>query len=181
MITEKIKRWWQGHGFGIESRTDFSFLHDVLKEKTPYYAYNDWKKQFTDASEYDTKVARLILRVSNSIQPKTAHVYGRFPPVVKAAISSGCHSTGIELHASPYFRFQSLNIRTRMEQGTAVELLPHNMNETNECVAIIVTHIDSHNSALWQEFVNAPVISYDMRDTGIAIMRKGRYPEHYCI
>ena len=32
-----LHRWWQSLGFGIQSKTDFAFLHDVLKERLPYY------------------------------------------------------------------------------------------------------------------------------------------------
>lgn len=49
----QIQRWWQGRGFGIQSKTDYEYLKDVLKESLPYYAYEDIKGER----------ARLIYRI----------------------------------------------------------------------------------------------------------------------
>lgn len=181
MIKDKIKRWWQGHGFGIESKTDFDFLHDILKEETPYYAYEEWKTLFPDASDEEMKLARLLMRLCNSIQPTAVHIYGEASALTKKAVADGCRNTDTIHHASPFFRFMTVNIRSKIKHGTAVEILPHRMDEVKDCVAIVLSHINSHNAMLWEEIVKTPIITYDMRSIGIAVMRKGRFPEHYNI
>ena len=52
-IEDKIARWWQGRGFGIQSKSDYEYLKDVIKESLPYYAYDKIK----------TERARLIYRI----------------------------------------------------------------------------------------------------------------------
>ena len=51
-MKEWLMRWWQNKGFGIESKTDYAFLTDVIKEDCPYYAYEDIRCQHPDYSEY---------------------------------------------------------------------------------------------------------------------------------
>lgn len=181
MIKEKIRRWWQGHGFGIESKTDFDFLHDILKEDTPYYAYEDWQNLFPEVTDEEMKLAKLIMRICNSIQPAAVHIYGEASELTRKAVDDGCRNVDTIHHASPFFKFMTVNIRSKIEHGTAIEILPHNMEEVKDCVAIVLSHINSNNEALWQEMVKAPIITYDMRDIGVAVMRKGRFPEHYNI
>lgn len=60
-----IKRWWQNHGFGIESRTDFAFLHDVIREKLPYYAYEDIARNNPHATKKELRILQLIFRIKN--------------------------------------------------------------------------------------------------------------------
>ena len=60
-----IKRWWQNHGFGIESRTDYAFLHDVIRENLPYYAYEDIERSNPLASDKELRILKLIFRVKN--------------------------------------------------------------------------------------------------------------------
>lgn len=181
MLKDRIKRWWQGHGFGIESKTDFNFLHEILKENTPYYAYEEWKELFPDASAEEMELAKLLMRLCNSIQPASVHIYGNASPLTKKALKDGCKNVKTTHHSSPFFRFLTVNIRSKIEHGTAVEILPHSMDEVKDCVAIVLSHINSHNSSLWKAMVKAPIITYDMRDIGVAVMRKGRFPEHYNI
>ena len=61
-----------------------------------------------------------------------------------------------------------------------VEYAPSN-EHPDSIAAIVLTHIDTSNAALWQRITAMPTITYDMRHTGIALLRKDRYPEHYHI
>lgn len=181
MITDKIKRWWQGRGFGIESKTDYDFLRSVIKEKTPYYIYKEWEKRYPDATTKDTRLAKLTLRICNSIQPTNAYIYGNATSITREAINNACPTTLIETNEKPYFKLRTLNIKTMIEHGCVIEMIPHDMDSVNNHVAIVITHINSANAPLWEKVANMPIITYDMRDIGIAVMRKGRYPEHYKI
>ena len=64
-----IKRWWQGRGFGIQSKSDYEYLKDVLKEPLPYYAYEEIKGDR----------ARLIYRVCNRDRRRKVVFVGEIP------------------------------------------------------------------------------------------------------
>ena len=75
---EWLKRWWQSKGFGIESKTDYAFLTDVIKEDYPYYAYDDIRRQHPDDSDRDIRKLELSYRVANALKDKEyAIVEGR--------------------------------------------------------------------------------------------------------
>ena len=75
---EWLKRWWQSKGFGIESKTDYAFLTDVIKEDYPYYAYEDIRHQHPDDSDRDIRKLELRYRVANALKDKEyAIVEGR--------------------------------------------------------------------------------------------------------
>lgn len=62
----RLARWWQNMGFGIQSPTDFAFLHDVIREKLPYYAYADIESRYPHATQRELRVRKLIFRVRNA-------------------------------------------------------------------------------------------------------------------
>lgn len=75
---EWLKRWWQSKGFGIESKTDYAFLTDVIKEDYPYYAYEDIRRQHPNDSDRDIRKLELRYRVANALKDKEyAIVEGR--------------------------------------------------------------------------------------------------------
>ncbi|MBR1840215.1 MAG: hypothetical protein IJ782_06515 [Prevotella sp.] len=67
-LQKKIARWWQGQGFGIQSRSDYEYLKDVIRESLPYYAYDDIKSDG----------ARLIYRICNHDRKRHVAMVGPF-------------------------------------------------------------------------------------------------------
>ena len=63
-----IARWWRGKGFGIQSKSDYEYLKDVIKEKMAYYAYEDIK----------AKDAQLIYRICNHDKDRQVTMVGSF-------------------------------------------------------------------------------------------------------
>lgn len=176
-----ISRWWQSNGFGIESKTDFAFLHDVIREKTPYYAYDDLATRFPTASSADTAKAQLMLRLANYIQPESILTHGNMPDIMVAAIHYGCVRTEIKQHESIYASLTSLSIHATLNSGVLTELIAKRRDDGNQCSAIVLTDINNGNATLWNDIVKAQTITYDMCDIGIALIRPHRYPEHYKI
>lgn len=173
-----ISRWWQSLGFGIQSKTDYAFLHDVLRERTPYYAYDDMLKAFPKSTVSEHVTARLLLRVCNSVQPSKVRVYGDVPQLYVAAIRHGCGSAEVECNKAKYFKLHCADMSDRLTGGVLVELIAGSGG--HDCIAaVVLTDIDTYNTHLWKQLCSLPVITYDMRNTGVAVMRDGRYPEHY--
>lgn len=160
---EWISRWWQSLGFGIQSKTDFAFLHDVIKEKHPYYAFQTLREHFPDATKSQMQRAELLFRVCNAIKPNRMQMAGLPSPLFAEALS------------------MALSAKRSMTQQ------PDFIYGEGECVipsfqglkALVLTHINSSNKDLWERVLKVNSITYDMKDLGIAIFCEGRYPEHY--
>lgn len=180
MIINKIQRWWQRRGFGIESKTDYAFLHDVLREQLPYYAYGEWQRQYPSATKGEHNLARLLFRISNHLQPGTVRIYGSTTELIRCAIHGGCRKAAVTTSDTRYFKLANNSIAAKAETGTIVEYTPHKCG-TDVTMAIVMTDIDAGNAALWQQILDLPAITYDLRHTGIALIHKKRYPEHYKI
>jgi len=69
-MKEWLMRWWQNKGFGIESKTDYAFLTDVIKEDCPYYAYEDIRCQHPDYSDREIRKLELRYRVANALKDR---------------------------------------------------------------------------------------------------------------
>lgn len=180
MSVNNIKRWWQRKGFGIESKTDYAFLHDIILEKLPYYAYSDLQHLFPNATRKEHKTAQLLLRISNYLQPSSVKIHGNDPQLAAAAVSFGCKRAMVETAQTPYVRLEYAGISSKVDAGLLIEF-HQNKRQEDVPYAIILTHIGSHNVALWRQVLAANAVTYDLRHLGIALMRKGRYPEHYMI
>lgn len=121
-------------GFGIQSPNDYAFLHDVIREKLPYYAYADIESRHPHATQRELRVRKLIFRVRNAF------------PHEKVVVIDRDDTT----------------------------LLPHDMR------AAMLIGIQLDQSALWQEMLcQRHVITFDMKDIGIAIFDADRHAQHY--
>ena len=77
-MKEWLSRWWQNKGFGIESKTDYAFLMDVIKEENLYYAYDEMERQHPEDSDRERRKRELRDRVENALKGKDyAIVEGR--------------------------------------------------------------------------------------------------------
>ncbi len=176
-LTDEIKRWWQRKGFGIQSKNDFAFLHNVIREPLPYYAYEVWRKKYPTATPQEQRFARLLLRISNNLQPSAVHIHGTHTPLIAEAINCGCKGAAINESDTRYFRLQYGNIPVGMTLGVVIEFVA----DTTRNSAVVLTDIHTHNAKIWQQVQANGAVTYDMRHIGIAIIQQGRYPEHYYI
>ena len=77
-MKEWLSRWWQNQGNGIESKTDYAFLMDVIKEENLYYAYDEMERQHPEDSDRERRKRELRYRVENALKGKDyAIVEGR--------------------------------------------------------------------------------------------------------
>lgn len=68
------KRFRYRQGYGVHSPNDFLFIHSVIYEDTPYYAYESLhhlRRVVAHLPNYREKVDRLIFRIVNYLQPQT--------------------------------------------------------------------------------------------------------------
>lgn len=148
-----VARWWQSKGFGIQSKTDFAFLHDVIREQLPYYAYASLHNAFSQATEKEMLSAQLLYRLCLHAKGHPITIVGTLTPVEELAY-----------------------MLTKAHPMVTQEL-----QHLHGIYLLIVKDIHSHNQVLWQEVLQAPCVSYDTRTLGIALFYPNRSPEHYHI
>ena len=73
MIVCKLRRFvlWLRQPFGsrcVQSPGVYTFISDVISNRSPFYAYKDLRGQLHAMSRSDRKVARLLMRLSNYMQ-----------------------------------------------------------------------------------------------------------------
>ena len=73
MIVCKLRRFvlWLRQPFGsrcVQSPGVYTFISDVISNRSPFYAYKDLRGQLHAMSRSDRKLARLLMRLSNYMQ-----------------------------------------------------------------------------------------------------------------
>lgn len=153
-IVDYISRWWQSKGFGIQSKSDFAYLHDVIKESSRYYAYNEMDAAFPNASSEDTQSAQLLFRLLNNALGTHITIVGQLSPMEQMAC------------------------RLSKAEPTIVGTF-HNLHAAD---LVIVKSISTDNSELWQQILQARTVTFDIKASlGICLIQKERYPQHYRI
>lgn len=153
-FTFSLHRWWQNMGFGIQSKTDFAFLHDVLREHLPYYVYDDLWKEFPQYSKKAHRQAQLLFRICNHFRNERIMFVGNFNALDKKAVEC----------ALPY-------------KAEFTKAFYHKIDAN----IIILSDIYEENINRWFAFTQGNCITFDMVDLGITICNTNRYPEHYKI
>lgn len=92
MINKWIRRKRNSLGYGVQSPNDFFFVQHVLREKTPYYGYDQLHKlmQFPACLPHCPEaVCRLLFRLANHIHPQTIVEIGTGAGFSACAMSMG--------------------------------------------------------------------------------------------
>lgn len=175
-ILSLISRWWQNFGFGIQSKTDFAFLHDVIKEKLPYYAYDDIGKAFPNASKSEIDTARLFYRLGNYIHPSKIINYGLVSDINLYALNLTLQK-GTDKVLTEVDEKIGKRILCVVEGEGSNEVLSslHNVS------LLLMSDIQGINKDLWQQVCSCNTVTYDKRNIGIALFQNNRYSEHYYI
>ncbi len=69
-LRDKINRWRHNRGFGVQSPAAFHFVTEVLKERLPYYSYEQLDKIAKKKSSYSATHCKLLFRITNHVKPK---------------------------------------------------------------------------------------------------------------
>ena len=149
-----IKRWWQNFGFGIQSKNDYEFLHDVLRERLPYYKYDSLWKEYPQFSRKAHRTAQLLFRICNHFRNDRIMFVGNFSELDRKAIE----------YALPH----NVEFTDAFHCKIAADI-------------IIMSDIYGENINRWFAFTQGNCITFDMVDLGIVIFSTNRYPEHYKI
>ena len=149
-----LHRWWQNMGFGIQSKTDYAFLHDVLRERLPYYIYDTLWKEYPQYNKKAHRQAQLLFRICNHCRNERIMFVGSFNELDRKAIE------------------QALPYKAEFTKASYDKIIAD---------IIIISGIYKENANKWSGFTQGKCITFDMVDLGIAIFDTKRFPEHYKI
>lgn len=89
-IGEWITRLKQNRGFGVQSPSDFYFVTQVLKERLPYYAYEEIDRIAAECRRHSARHCRMLFRITNYFAPRSIIVAGAGRGETACAIAAAC-------------------------------------------------------------------------------------------
>lgn len=166
--------FFQGRGFGVQSPTDYSFIRDVIKERLPYYAYEDMRTLYPSIPRKKEMLCQLLFRIANYAQAETI-VCTIDDEMIRSYLHAGCNKSKITAEATPDSN-PSLWILTAEEVGQLPLTAGH---------IIIIEGIRRNRKAkrMWKTIMNddRATITYDLYSFGIVFADTKRYKQHYTI
>ena len=169
-----LARFRQRRGYGVHSPFAYNFLHGVVYERTPYYAFaslarlHPWWMRLM--SGYPIRCRRLLFRLANYAHPRTIAVIGDRP---------------IE---QAYFQAAVPSAQLTRQQGDLIfvahEALPAfslpQMPPSGMVVAEGIHH-DQASLAAWKLMKDDPqtAVTFDLYDYGIAFFNHKLNKQHY--
>lgn len=86
-FSDLINRLRHNRGFGVQSPSAFFFVTQVLKEKLPYYAYEQIDSIAQESGTHSKKMCRRLFRIANYLQPKSIIAIGTTAKAPLCALS----------------------------------------------------------------------------------------------
>lgn len=164
--------FFQGRGFGVQSPTDYSFVRDVIKERLPYYAYEDMRTLYPSIPRKKEKLCQLLFRIANYAQAETI-VCTIDDEMIRSYLHAGCNKSKITAEATPDNN-PSLWILAAEEVGELPLADGH---------IIIIEGIRRNRKTkrAWKAVMNddRATITYDLYSIGIVFADSKRYKQHY--
>lgn len=155
-------------GYGIHSPYAFRFVTGVLYEKLPYWPFNELDAKLPFWYRFRMKKhLRMLFRIANHVQPRTAYISSPIPQV-EEYVKAGCN----KVHFLPLSDANQLDFCfLSAPDNRALEYL-------HQGSVLILDNLRLHR----QWFLNLPsVVSYDLWDVGIAFFDTKYNKQHYII
>lgn len=151
-----LRRKRNSLGYGIQSPSDFYFLHHVLHEDLPYYGYADLKEITREHStflpHYSETTNKLLYRLTNHIHPDTMIELGAGLSVLAMTLScpsgkcTAITSSSTHCEAIRYLLVNSP--QAEVKQGNEMELLCHSLQEFGTIDMLHIAHTTYYKEAI---------------------------------
>ena len=171
-------RWLTGHGFGVHSPWAYDLIEYVIKEKLPYYAYDDlykfWQKAPQYLPQYPQSRDELLFRLVNRFNPEFIIELGTGAGVSTgylASVSSKSQVVTIDVKHSA-----NKEVARNLKKIKDISYLTGNVMETLQDVLDSGQKIDFVHVAhtpLYKEVVQA-IIPYMDKDSVMVIEDLGK-------
>ncbi len=205
-----INRQRHNRGFGIQSPSTFFFITQVLREKMPYYAYDELDDIAECCREMSRRRCRMLFRIVNHFAPKSSitiasataacSIASARRSIPKLLLTQG---TAIPAEAAKHLADNGCIHRS----GNTLQLLKERLEEDGRCGLLYIGECDNQprlletalaytnkesiiivegvhrNSAWWKQVTDDPrtIITFDMHSAGILLFDDGRHKQNYTL
>ena len=167
---------------GVQSPVVYSLVRDVVRNRTPFYAYTDLRPQLCSMGRTDRKEAKLLFRLANYMQAPVA-MLPQNRICLAPFVERGCRKTRVvaytvlSLHPSDPLHSLILIANTDALQQVFTQA------EIPDRTAVVVPSIYSCPAVFrqWQTFIADPrvTLSFDLGYLGLAFIHPAFMKQHY--
>ena len=179
-----LRRWLNTRGYGVQSPFAFNFLHDVIRQKIPYYAYGELRKSRRPDEINTVQEDEMLFRIANFAQTKSIIMPAEWKGSSRY-LSAGCTTAQIEFYTND-------NVAQTIERQDPLGIVcynqPQNFLETEQ---LLLSKTDEQTICIIKNLLLAPEIwniilqddkvsvLFDIRNWGILFINTklthGRY------
>jgi len=182
-------------GYGVQSPTAFSFIVDVIYQKTPYYAYASLDRQrvvlLRGKYKDSLKLDRLLFRLANEFRPQCITEYAPASLVARYYLCAGCkiaRYNEILESSSLNSILANLSKIDLLHMGMSLyteDILEKSLSLIHEHSIIIMDDIYKDKSAkrLWDKIRKDErvVTSFDLYEVGLLMFLPRINKQHYVV
>jgi hypothetical protein len=189
-----INRLRHNRGFGVQSPSAFYFVTQVLKEKLPYYAYNEVDAAAKKHGTKKKKYYRRLFRVANYLKPQSIIIVGKESHAARTALAAARQSAILAsfddakeafLRAITSGTLPSPLLVYIGECDNYAQACDTAIKKADNNSAIIVEgiHQTAQKAQWWAEVIKSPhcVVTYDLYSAGILLFDKEKPKQHYTL
>lgn len=156
---------------------------NVINEHAPFYAYSDLKQCFPHVYRRKRRMAELLLRLANWLQPEKVALLSNVDPIYVEYIKAGCNKAIVSANWKSNETKMFVIDRDAVNRSVAIDCAYPSIDSilsTDETV-IVITDIYGTNKSLWNELLErgTSIIIFDLYHIGIILCKKNRYKIKY--
>lgn len=179
-------------GYGVHSPSAFYLIRAVINEKEAYYAYSELKEKRHVGKMLSENVDKLLLRLSNFIQPQSIVQVGKDFPLSLEYLSAGCKTAfcqALNGTESPeeglkmLLEGKPLGLLHLTQVPTYQQWFKAALDYVTEKSLIVVEDIHkSKEQYTWWKTIQQQEevgITYDLYEVGLVFFDKSKIKQHY--
>lgn len=188
-----LKRFRHRRGYGVHSPFAFDFITNVVYERTAYYAYGEIEQPTHSTQKVrakrrcSKKVARLIFRIANRVQPQQILYLtsDAFVPHYLRAVSTAAKCidlTPADAMWPARIDFLLIDASNVHDVKRTFQRAADKMDEHSVCVVVGIYRSGEMKRA-WKEMLNDTRvgITFDLYDAGVLFFDHSKLKQHYVV
>jgi hypothetical protein len=182
-----LKRVRHRCGYGVHSPFAFSFITDVVYEKTPYYCYRTLHEQRRSIRKGTTRrtserICRLLFRIANFRQPATASMLGGSPLMREYVHAARRSMRFLSAEESAAIDLLLIDADSAAETERLFRQSLPRLNDGSLCIVMGIRYSDEMKR-LWRKLQEeeAVGITFDLYDLGVIFFDRKKIKQHYIV